>query len=154
MLVTLSRWKACNMTSSGFLVPNPCVRSHFAMATHAVPTHALAAETVPAPTRPATIDAPAPVTTVAARTPIPSCTSSCAGSSSGSPDRRTYRNLSAKDLAALTEREQLWLEQGITEETRVFADLLYCNNMDGVTRASSPRWLRGFPRRTRPQGYC
>jgi hypothetical protein len=63
------------------------------------------------------------------RMQIPSCTSSHAGSSVGSPDRRVYRNFSAKDLADLTEREQLWREQGITEETRVFAAMLYSNNV-------------------------
>jgi hypothetical protein len=63
------------------------------------------------------------------RTPIPSRTSSRAGSLAESPDRRAYRNFSAKDLADLTEREHLWREQGITEETRVFAAMLYRNNV-------------------------
>ena len=63
------------------------------------------------------------------RTPIPSHTLSRDGSSTGSPDSRAYRNFSATDLADLTGREQLWREQGITEETRVFAAMIYGNNV-------------------------
>ena len=62
-LVTLSRCKPYKTSSSGFLVPTPCVRSHFAMATCGVPTTALAVATVTVPT----IIAPTVVTTVAVR---------------------------------------------------------------------------------------
>ena len=65
---------------------------------------------------------PRTVTTVAAHRYLRSkCTSSLASSSAGSP-ARADRNYSVSDL---NEREQLWREQGIDEETRVFAALLY-----------------------------
>jgi len=64
------------------------------------------------------------------RTPDPSSrTSSRAGSHAGSPARRAYPNFTAQDQEALTEREFLWRDRGMPEETRVFASMLYRNNV-------------------------
>ena len=64
------------------------------------------------------------------RTPDPSSrTSSRAGSRTGSPARHVYPNFTDQDQAALTERELLCSDRGMPEETRVYASMLYRNNV-------------------------
>ena len=52
-----------------------------------------------------------------------------AGSLSGSPVRCAYPTFTIQDQEALTEHEQFWLDCSMPEETRVFASMLYLNNV-------------------------
>jgi len=62
------------------------------------------------------------------RTPDPSSrTSSNTGSRTGSPARRAYPNWTDQDQEALTEREFLWHDRGMSEESRVYASMLVRN---------------------------
>ena len=56
-------------------------------------------------------------------------TSIRAGSNSGSPARPVYPTFTVQDQEALTEREHIWPDRCMPEETRVFASVLYRNNV-------------------------